>query len=687
MGFFDIFKNKKNKAITSLSNEQSVVVDQLDDEMQDQIDDSISNETIEEIKKINNINFISELLMKKMEKFPKLVDLLLKGDISQESLELLQFFEKLDYLPFEEKNLDIIEFMDFDEKIQQLVSLLNNQVDDNIVDDNYIGCYLDLAKEFETIEFHNKIESFISNIEVDLNSKVLTKTPVYSKFILYLPKSKNKVVRHNFDLFIDGNVELDEDAIIQMSYDSFRHIDESIIDKISKCKIIFSEKPLTEEQNIQPEEEINYRLVKYNHLVYVIEKSSLNVKIKEKLLYEIKNMYNSYRYYCDLDLLNKITPYLNKLDQKEIQKLTKEFELNIETYKIKNIEKPEFNPTFYIDEVLPSFNKASINEVIDIIIRLPEELKSNLLREPRILQKLNLPDNIEEDELKRVVFLLSQRLSSTTIDFVNSLNFDVAEFMANRNNWYKTSAHINSIISEYGVFDYVNEEKVISVADIIGHDGSINVDGGCYKGANILHTFENFFDKNGDEYHARSLGLLEYKSGEELIEGLKRRNQDTLSMKIKHIEDGKYIIASNGLHRFSVLRFHYLLDCMKKEKSEEELRELYKIPVILESTTNFKKTYCNYLIKKANPDVSYILYNSRKDEIIIEYKSGKPRQIINEEELLSLAIESVDMLDTMTLDDILYFYDIYNSFHQFVDQYIPNVLEIIKSQNEEAFQK
>ena len=35
-----------------------------------------------------------------------------------------------------------------------------------------------------------------------------------------------------------------------------------------------------------------------------------------------------------LDLLNKITPYLNKLDQKEIQKLTKEFELNIETYKI-----------------------------------------------------------------------------------------------------------------------------------------------------------------------------------------------------------------------------------------------------------------------------------------------------------------------------------------------------------------
>ena len=687
MGFFDIFKNKKNKAITSLSNEQSVVVDQLDDEMQDQIDDSISNETIEEIKRINNINFITNTLMKKMEKFSKLVDLLLKGEISQESLELLQFFEKLDYLPFEEENLDIIEFMDFDEKTQQLVSLLNNQVDDNIVDDNYIGCYLDLAKEFETIEFHNKIESFIPNVEFDLGTKLLTKTKMYSRYIVYFPKSKNAILRHNFHLFINGNVELDEDAIIQMSYDSFRHIDESIIDKISKCKIIFSEKPLTEEQNIQPEEEINYRLVKYNHLVYVIEKSSLNVKIKEKLLYEIKNMYNSYRYYCDLDLLNKITPYLNKLDQKEIQKLTEEFELNIETYKTKNIEKPEFNATFYIDEVLPNFNKASINEIIDIIVRLPEEVRTSLLMEPRVSQKLNIPNNIDELGLKNIAFLFTQRLSSTTMDFVNSLNFDVGKFMSDEKNNYITSFDINEIISQYGVFDYVNEEKVISVADIIGHDGTINVKGGYYKGRNILYTFENFFDKNGDEYHARSLGLLEYKSGEQLIEGLKRRNNDTLSMKIKHIEDGKYIISSNGLHRLSVLRFHYLLDCMKKEKSEEELRELYKIPVIFESTTNFKKTYCNCLIKKANPDISYILYNSMKDEIIIEYKSEKPSQIIDEEKLLSLAIQSLSMLEECPFLDVIDFYKNYDSFHQFIDEYMPNVFEEVKMKYEGLYIK
>ena len=200
-------------------------------------------------------------------------------------------------------------------------------------------------------------------------------------------------------------------------------------------------------------------------------------------------------------------------------------------------------------------------------------------------------------------------------------------------------------------------------------------------------AFENFFEKNGDGYHTRALELLEYKSGEELLKGLEKRNHDTLDMKVRQMEDGKYVIAGNGLHRFSVLRFHYLLDCMKKEKSEEELYELYKIPVKLVSTTNFKKTYCNYLLQKANLTISYISFNYKEDEIIIYYKSSSQRQIINEEKLLHLTIQSIEMLDYESLREITNFYNQYASFKQFIDTYIPNLLNKIEANNERGIKK
>ena len=190
-----------------------------------------------------------------------------------------------------------------------------------------------------------------------------------------------------------------------------------------------------------------------------------------------------------------------------------------------------------------------------------------------------------------------------------------------------------------------------------------------------MYTFENFFEKHGDGYHTRALGLLEYESGEQLIKELEKRNRDTTDMQIRQIEEGKYIVSNNGLHRFTVLRFHYLLDCMKKEKSEEELRELYKIPVNITSKTNIKKTYCNYLIQKANPDISFISFNHSEDKITIYYNSEDKSKTITEEVLLDLAIQSIDMLDSDSLLEIQHFYNNLATFHNFIDMYIPNLLE------------
>ena len=143
-------------------------------------------------------------------------------------------------------------------------------------------------------------------------------------------------------------------------------------------------------------------------------------------------------------------------------------------------------------------------------------------------------------------------------------------------------------------------------------------------------------------------------------------------MLVREIEDGKYIISSNGLHRFTVLRFHYLLDCMKNEKSEEELREMYKIPVRLTSKTNFKKTYCNYLIQKANPDISFISFYCDANTSTIYYDSKDESETVDEEELLDLARKSVDTLDSDSLSEVQHFYDKFESFHNFMDKCVPN---------------
>lgn len=630
---------------------------------------TVPNEVFEKIAEINNIEYISDIMVEKIEKYPKLVDLLLEGNVPQDIIFLLSYEEKLTSLPFNEEGLKFIEFFELDEKTKKLVSLLKNEIDYDSISSDYQGCYVDL-KELEPVEFQNEIDSLIPNIKINLGSEKLTKTSMFSNTKLYFPKTKNKIVYHDFEKFIAGNIELNEEIIIQMLYSSFYDLDETIIDKISNCKIVLSPKELQSNIDEYTQYEVDYELVKYNHLIYVTEKSSLNSEMKEKLVYQIKNIYSDGNILSDFEVKEKILPFLEDLDIEKVKKLTNEFNLDIEEYREKLIEKPAFNAKFYIDENFKDFNNVPISNLIYHINKLPYDLKVSILQEPRVSEKLNISDKLDEPQLKQFMYLLSTRLSPTTMKFVKSLGFDVKEFMSNSNNDYKNSFDINPIVSKYGVYDSFYEEVTISVADLVGHDYAPKVNSG--NGMNLLRTFENFFEEGEDCYRSRSLELLEYESGEQLLKGLERRNRDTIDMCVREIEDGKYIISSNGLHRFTVLRFHYLLDCMKKEKSEEELREMYKIPVTLTSKTNFKKTYCNYLIQKANPDISFISFDRDNDTATIHYDSRDERNTIDEEELLDLTKQSVDVLDSDSLSEVQQFYDKIESFHNFMDRCVPN---------------
>ena len=150
----------------------------------------------------------------------------------------------------------------------------------------------------------------------------------------------------------------------------------------------------------------------------------------------------------------------------------------------------------------------------------------------------------------------------------------------------------------------------------------------------------------------------------------------------KQISSGKKSIFGGKLSELDIKNLK--IDSVLKAK---ELYELYKIPVKLVSTTNFKKTYCNYLLQKANLTISYISFNYKEDEIIIYYKSSSQRQIINEEKLLHLTIQSIEMLDYESLREITNFYNQYASFKQFIDTYIPNLLNKIEANNERGIKK
>lgn len=289
---------------------------------------TVPNEVFEKIAEINNIEYISDIMVEKIEKYPKLVDLLLEGNVPQDIILLLSYEEKLTSLPFNEEGLRFIEFFELDEKTKKLVSLLKNEIDYDSISSDYQGCYVDL-KELEPVEFQNVIDSLIPNIKINLGSEKLTKTSMFSNTKLYFPKTKNKIVYHDFEKFIAGNIELNEEIIVQMLYSSFYDLDEAIIDKISNCKIVLSPKELQNNIDEYTQCKVDYELVKYNHLIYVTEKSSLNSEMKEKLVYQIKNIYSDGNIFFDFEVKEKILPFLEGLDIEEVKKLTNEFNLDI----------------------------------------------------------------------------------------------------------------------------------------------------------------------------------------------------------------------------------------------------------------------------------------------------------------------------------------------------------------------
>lgn len=241
-----------------------------------------------------------------------------------------------------------------------------------------------------------------------------------------------------------------------------------------------------------------------------------------------------------------------------------------------------------------------------------------------------------EDRIKDYIYDIKYKLNETVKDFIISKNIDSFGIL-NLGDMaeVKTPDELNKLVSDYGMY-HKKEDTMVSVGDILGGD---------YFFDNILFSLGRYFDKNGSGYEKRSVSLLEqYDNGAEMLLGLEQ-SFIREEIDIKEVLPGKYVIANNGLHRYTALRIHYLNEFLKtgSDIDRSKLKEKYMIPVCARKI-DYVKTYSNFILRRLDTNVEYIYSNCTRDSegysvqtdlLDIVYKDGTT-VTLNDEQLIVL---------------------------------------------------
>ncbi len=255
--------------------------------------------------------------------------------------------------------------------------------------------------------------------------------------------------------------------------------------------------------------------------------------------------------------------------------------------------------------------------------------------------------------------------------FFERNNIDVRQVSSNVDCQVYSEYQINEISARYAVRKDAQDIEVC-IADILGYrDGR----------ANIFLTMGDFFDSQGEEYRRRSIGMLKYSSDEimwRLAESLEKE-----PIVIDDTGEGKYVISSNGLHRYTILRAHYLNElekCQGDAKKELRLREKYLIPVKINELDHIK-TYSKFLLTKYNPNI----YSIRSDwdenykltgKMSIRYSDGR-EIIVGDKELINIVRET--MSQQQNFEDLQKYFK-YESFKNFAQEHLQGIIEVSQIQ-------
>ena len=285
-----------------------------------------------------------------------------------------------------------------------------------------------------------------------------------------------------------------------------------------------------------------------------------------------------------------------------------------------------------------------------------------------------LKSKIKNDTIKT-----GDTMSKELMEFIQKHNIDIDSIYDELRIY--SEGEINHIIANNRL-NGGSSVEMVSIADIIGYQYD-------WRGLsnNIAKNFSGFFGR-ADEYHSRSIGMLSYSS-DEIIEKLSP-SFDKEPITILELDRGRKVISDNGLHRYTVLRLHYIHELNKvkgnKEK-EEELRQKYTIPVEV-TKVDLLKTYCQYIISFISLDAISLL-NDYDDY----YKpTGKVRAcssnetiILDDEQLLNYTKNIIrnipeNMVECF-LNDIVMNCDKYASLNLFVNTYLTEEIALLSEKN------
>jgi len=247
-----------------------------------------------------------------------------------------------------------------------------------------------------------------------------------------------------------------------------------------------------------------------------------------------------------------------------------------------------------------------------------------------------------------------------TINFLSRNGVNINKLLSDVDCNVYRSEDINGLVSKNGLYKE-NVPANVSIADVVGYDS--------YEGTeDIFSSFSKFFDSNGDGYHCRSIGLLDYSSEE--IMGKLGSSFEEEPMCVEEIDNGKYAISTNGMHRYTVLRAHYLMELQKVKGNLEDvqnLREKYTIPVKL-NEVDYLKTYAKFLIMCSNSNYSVHLELDENYDYTgnVEICFGDEKQVLNDDELIEFARQSLLSLSDNQKEIIDFLASKYESFNEFM---------------------
>lgn len=275
-------------------------------------------------------------------------------------------------------------------------------------------------------------------------------------------------------------------------------------------------------------------------------------------------------------------------------------------------------------------------------------------------------------------------LHKCNLEFLQKLNivdFDSAKIYREED--------INPLLARNRILYHVGFRDV-SIADIVGS----NI---CDKNCrNIIQMLDQLFDDGGDDYHTRSVGLL--KLDKDTIISQLSRSFKKEPICVTEIDDNKYVISINGMHRFAVLRLMYLseLSLVKTEEERAFLKRKYTIPV----DTCVVDTSVSYVMNL----ISAFDINGQIKDIFNEYDNNyRPTgnlvivlsnckkikytrdEFLNYMKNIDANIDYPDVyknIDINIAHDLIKSYETISSFKSFVSKYCPRFLQFIIEKNQ-----